>query len=171
MQNQKSMYRFPPTNRVSTVQIRSGAVEGRKKISWKPESRWVPGPCGLSTKKILKLGEQDLGNGNCRFAWVNYVFRKMLVATGACVLFWIFFWSQKRDVHLLLEIEFCIMSLVLCPSLWEFSFSWPYHHPFLILFFLLFQSQKYLLIFNFLKCISTHWCIFPFHIFTLCKSI
>lgn len=120
------MYRFSPTNSVSTVQIRSGAVEGRKRISRKPESRWASGPCVLSTRKILKLGEQDLGNGNCRFAWVNYVFRKMVVVTGACVLLNFLLVSEKGcSSPLGNRVLYSVLCLVSLPLRIFFLFTLP----------------------------------------------
>lgn len=86
------------------------------------------------------------------------VFRKVVEATGTCILFCIFFWPQKGAVHI--PLKFCMVFFVLFSSLWKISFSLPYQQPILIFFCLLFQSWKYLLIFSFIKWVLTHFTSF-----------
>ena len=46
------------------------------------------------------------------------VFRKVVEATGTCILFCIFFWPQKGAVHI--PLKFCMVFFVLFSSLWKF---------------------------------------------------
>lgn len=162
---------FCPANRVWTPQIRcdfwagarEGAVEGRKRISSRPESRWAPGSC-VHYQEDLTLREQDLGNVSHTFPGVTYIFRKVVEATGAIALFLGLFFllpSEKEQSHPLGD-KASPVCFVLFTSLWH-CFYLPYWWPILIVFFILFQSWKYILMFIFLACVlfSDVFLLFP----------